>query len=102
MTEPSAIAINVRDNVVTVTRNIARGEVVRYRMGDEWREVVAVDAVPFGHKIAIERIAEGEVVRKYGESIGGATRSIEPGRHVHSHNAASLRALTDQLEGIES
>lgn len=48
--------------------------------------VVARDAMPSGHKIALHRIAAGAVVRKYGQPIGVANRSIEPGDHVHSHN----------------
>lgn len=47
--------------------------------------------VPAGHKIAARSIAKGETVLKYDTPIGVATRNIEPGEHVHSHNIA----LTD-------
>jgi hypothetical protein len=43
-------------------------------------------AVPFGHKVALRPIAEGEAVVKYGVKIGVATQPIPAGGHVHVHN----------------
>lgn len=42
--------------------------------------------IPFGHKVAVAAIAQGEPVCKYGVVIGCATRPIRPGEHVHVHN----------------
>jgi hypothetical protein len=39
-----------------------------------------------GHKIALEAIREGEAIRKYGQTIGFASRDIAPGEWIHSHN----------------
>ena len=50
--------------------------------------VTAAEIIPPGHKIATETIASGEPVRKYGQVIGVATKSIAPGAHVHVHNLA--------------
>ena len=44
------------------------------------------------HKFALRAIAQGEVVVKYGEAIGRATRAIDVGEHVHTHNLMSARA----------
>ncbi len=49
-------------------------------------DLVVRQTIPSGHKLAIASIAPGEVVRRYGQIIGFATRSIESGDHVHSHN----------------
>ncbi|HYE58432.1 MAG TPA: altronate dehydratase family protein, partial [Rhodothermales bacterium] len=49
-------------------------------------EVEAQSEIPFGHKVALRPIAEGEGVVKYGHRIGSATTHIAPGTHVHSHN----------------
>ena len=46
--------------------------------------------VPAGHKIAARRIAGGEPVRKFNTVIGVATRDIDPGEHVHTHNLAMV------------
>ncbi|MEA3285430.1 MAG: UxaA family hydrolase [Synergistota bacterium] len=54
-----------------------------------------LNQVPFGHKIAITKIAEGEQVTKYGEEIGVATCEITAGEHVHVHNVDSIRGRGD-------
>ena len=41
-----------------------------------------------GHKFALRPIEPGQPVRRYGQVIGFATRSIAPGEHVHSQNLA--------------
>lgn len=45
--------------------------------------------VPAGHKVARRAIPQGELVIKYGEAIGRATRDIQAGEWVHSHNLRS-------------
>jgi altronate hydrolase len=42
--------------------------------------------VPAGHKLAIQGIEAGEAVKRYGQVIGFASRRIEAGEHVHTHN----------------
>jgi altronate hydrolase len=42
--------------------------------------------IPGAHKIALLRIPQGNAVRRYGQVIGLASRDIEPGEHVHTHN----------------
>ena len=44
------------------------------------------DAIPAGHKVATSPISKGKYVYKSGQIIGIATRDIQPGEHVHSHN----------------
>src|SRR5262249_6779685 len=51
-------------------------------------KIVAKDSIPFGHKLSTRAIKKGEPVRKYGQVIGVATDTIEPGRHVHVQNVA--------------
>jgi altronate dehydratase small subunit len=77
------------DNVATVLRDVDAGEVVDVAVGDETRTVEVTTDIAFGHKLAIERIATGETVRKYGTSIGNATEDIAPGSWVHVHNVES-------------
>jgi altronate hydrolase len=42
--------------------------------------------VPVGHKVALQEIPAGQAVRRYGQVIGFASRTILPGEHVHTHN----------------
>ena len=39
-----------------------------------------------GHKVALWEIIAGEPVRRGGQVIGFASRTILPGEHVHTHN----------------
>ena len=55
-------------------------------------DVVAQTDIPAGHKVAVGPIGEGEVVLKYGEPIGVASRPIARGEHVHVQNLRSARA----------
>ncbi len=54
------------------------------------RAIVVRDTVPYGHKLALTDVAEGEEIHKYGLPIGVATRTIVAGEHVHEHNLRSL------------
>jgi altronate dehydratase len=42
--------------------------------------------IPSGHKVALQEIAPGEAVRRYGQVIGHASQAILPGEHIHVHN----------------
>jgi len=55
----------------------------------EEASITAVDRIPTGHKVAVAHIEPGQKVIKYGAPIGSATRPIEPGQYVHTHNVKS-------------
>ena len=46
----------------------------------------ASEAIPRGHKMALDAIPQGAFVRKYGQIIGVATVDIAAGAHVHTQN----------------
>jgi len=48
--------------------------------------VVVAGLIPPGHKIATRALSQGAPVRRYGQIIGFASQSIQPGQHVHTHN----------------
>jgi (2R)-sulfolactate sulfo-lyase subunit alpha len=81
------------DHVGVAVADIERGaRVVGIYMDDDSAvEVEAVDPVPLGHKIAVERAADGEPVLEYGIRIGQAVGGFSPGAHVHTHNLRSAR-----------
>ena len=58
-------------------------------------EVIALDPIAYGHKIALMDIAQGDTVLKYGLSIGTASCDIKEGEHVHAHNVESNRGRGD-------
>ncbi|WP_019701831.1 UxaA family hydrolase [Paracidovorax oryzae] len=72
--------LHPNDNVLVAKTGLALGQEIP-DLG-----VRARAQVPPGHKIAARRIAQGEQVKKYDTVIGVATRDLEPGEYVHSHN----------------
>lgn len=60
--------------------------------------VKANSDIPYGHKIALKDIANGETIFKYGLSIGSATTDIKAGDHVHVHNVESNRGRGDLVD----
>jgi altronate dehydratase len=84
----NAITINPRDNVAVTIEAIKRGEAVRTRRG----ELHAAEDIPPYHKVALQPIAAGEGVIRYGEPIGVAAAPIATGGWVHTHNLASGEA----------
>ena len=89
MTSKLAIQISPDDNVVTLVEEARAGDRVQYVVSGEYQEVEALDAVPFGHKVAARDIPAGEPVLKYSEAIGRASKEIKRGEHVHVHNVHS-------------
>ena len=58
---------------------------------DETINLMSLDAIPLGHKIAIRPINPGDTVLKYGHDVGRAVAAIAQGRHVHVHNLKTKR-----------
>lgn len=97
-----ALVVDVKDHVATALRDLQPGDIALIRRGEERLELVLLDKVAFGHKIAISSIPTGTEIRKYGEVIGRSTRDIEPGRHVHVHNIEGIRGRGDQAAKEEA
>ncbi|HEX8667546.1 MAG TPA: altronate dehydratase family protein [Allosphingosinicella sp.] len=55
--------------------------------GDRVGDVTVREPIPAGHKVALSAIAPGQAVVKYANLIAVAKARIEPGTHVHVHNA---------------
>ena len=87
----AALVISDRDNVATALEALEPGR----RLDFGARSIVVAERIPSGHKVALEHIAAGTPVVKYGNPIGTATAQIEPGKHVHVHNVASTRGRGD-------
>ena len=93
---PAAIVIDARDNVATALRQLEPGTSISVERTGEVISVTLLQAIPVGHKFALEDIELGEPIIKYGEVVGRATRKIAQGEHVHIHNVEGLRGRGDQ------
>ncbi|WP_406626196.1 UxaA family hydrolase [Acidovorax sp. SDU_ACID1] len=98
MTTPSAsplLHLHPNDNVLVAKAALALGQEIP-ELGVRTRA-----QVPAGHKIAARPIKEGEQVKKYDTVIGVATRDLEPGDYVHSHNLKLVDYYRDPAFGAD-
>jgi len=89
---PKVIHGAEKDNVVTCCSPISEGTCVP--VGEA--SVTAVQDIPIYHKMALVAIPAGQIVFKYGQPIGIASKDILPGQHVHVHNLESDRGRGDR------
>ncbi|MDR2773004.1 MAG: altronate dehydratase family protein [Elusimicrobiota bacterium] len=86
------IKISEADNVVIALKSLKKGS----KIYDKRMEIILLDDVEMGHKIACTAIDKNSPVIKYGEPIGIAKDNIKQGSWVHTHN------LKTGLSGIKS
>ncbi len=77
-----AVHLRPEDNVAVARTAIPAGTAMLFDGGT----FTLPAAIRMGHKLALGPIHEGDAIRKYGQIIGFASRSIQPGEHVHVHN----------------
>lgn len=94
-----ALIMHPDDNVATAVEEIGPGEEVRIPVGAASRTLTAVEAIPFGFKIALADIPRDGRIVKYGETIGKAGAPIPKGTLVHIHNLEGTRARGDLAKG---
>ena len=78
---PTFIQINDIDNVAVALHPASSGTV--------FNGVKVVEDIPQGHKMALKDLAVGDMIMKYGLPIGHATKEIQAGQWVHTHNMAT-------------
>lgn len=79
---PKFIKIHPDDNVAVCLEAGQKGETAELSQ----QQVILTEEIPMGHKVALQAIAEGDDVIKYGAPIGHASQNIAAGDHVHVHN----------------
>ncbi len=79
------IIMNLDDNCATALEDIPKGSQIQIRENS----IIVNQNISLGHKIALEDIRKGDLVKKYSHSIGIATESINKGDWIHIHNLTS-------------
>lgn len=76
------LILNPADDIAVALDDVTAGET------PEGLDTAAGADIAQGHKIARHAVAEGGIVRRYGQVIGRAKVAIAAGDHVHVHNLA--------------
>ncbi|MBI4962704.1 MAG: UxaA family hydrolase [Desulfomonile tiedjei] len=82
------IVINSRDNVAVALMTLSEGETAAAKGLEPF---TVLEKIPASHKVALQDIAAGEEIIKYGEIIAISTQEIKKGQWVHTHNLESER-----------
>ncbi|MGC4013817.1 MAG: altronate dehydratase family protein [Luteolibacter sp.] len=83
------IKIHPDDNVAVAPELIPAGSV---------EGALVLEEIPAGHKAALQDLAPGDRVIKYGFPIGVVTSPVRAGGHVHSHNLETGLGADTKLE----
>ena len=92
-----AIRIHRADNVAVALERLSQGDELcleEKAKAGKWSRaenetgcrIRVCQEIPQGHKVALEAVAKGETIIKYGQPIGEASEAISPGEWVHTHN----------------
>ena len=94
--KPLTIRLHDSDNVVVARTEISAGTEIA------GEKIICIDPVSFGHKVAATNIQTGGGIHKYGQIIGFASRDIQAGEHVHSHNVEMKAFERDYAIGVDA
>ncbi|NCB15180.1 MAG: hydrolase [Synergistales bacterium] len=83
-----ALLLSEKDTVATLLSPAEKGVLVSILSGGG--VLLATDAIPLYHKIALRPVSRGEPVLKFGVAIGRAREDIPAGGWVHLHNLESF------------
>lgn len=87
------IVLAASDNVGIALRGIGAGETA---LSGDGRRIACTEEIPQGHKLAVERIAEGQKLIRFGVAVGIARSVIMPGALAHVHNVRSQYLDNDE------
>jgi (2R)-sulfolactate sulfo-lyase subunit alpha len=78
---------------VVVVEGVKAGTTLTGLILDEDRTITlpCVQDIPLGHKVALNDMAVGATVIKYGIDIGKVVAPITRGQHAHVHNIKTKR-----------
>jgi (2R)-sulfolactate sulfo-lyase subunit alpha len=91
---PQLLVHDRRDNVgVVVVEGLTAGAEMLCVVTEDDSDfrLTARQAIPIGHKVALQDLKAGDTVVKYGQDIGRIVAPVAKGEHVHTHNLKTKR-----------
>ncbi|WP_422419587.1 UxaA family hydrolase [Pseudomonas sp. GZD-222] len=93
--DSAVIRLNPLDNVLIARQALPAG------LSLDAEAITVRQAIPSGHKIATQRVEQGQPLRRYGQIIGFASQAIDAGDHVHVHNVEMGDFARDYAFGVD-
>lgn len=97
ITADLAIRLLPGDTVAVVLQPTPKGSKVTITGPGDPLSLTANEDIPCFHKLSLSSVQSGQALLRNGIVVGRATREIEAGDWVHTHNLASLRARHEQV-----
>ena len=94
----TVLCLHPDDNIAIAKVELRPGASLAGSPGD----LTVWQPIPAGHKVALQAIAAGQPVYRYGQIIGLATQAILPGEWVHTHNLGVADLDRDPALGIDA
>jgi len=92
----AVIRLNPLDNVLIARQALPQG------LHLDVEAITVRQPIPSGHKLATERVEQGQPLRRYGQIIGFASQAIDAGDHVHVHNVQMGDFARDYAFGVDT
>lgn len=96
MVKDKTVLLSSKDNVMVAISELAPQSTITKT------DLTSQDTIPAGHKVAIRQIDSGSPIIKYGQIIGFASKDIQPGEHVHTHNTMMSNFTRDYAIGADT
>jgi altronate hydrolase len=99
-----ALRLHPQDHVAIAKINLQHGIILILEDNDSGSllRVPVRQFIPSGHKVALVELAPGQELCRYGQIIGFATQTIQPGEHVHTHNLGLQDFARDYAIAVEA
>ena len=81
------LRLHPSDNLAVTRRAVKADEIVTL----DGQSITIAEAIPANHKVAIQQIAKGQTIRKFGQPIGSAVTPISVGQWIHVQNVCIER-----------
>ncbi|HWD30109.1 MAG TPA: altronate dehydratase family protein [Pseudomonas sp.] len=94
--DSAVIRLNPLDNVLIARQALPAG------LSLDAEAITVRQVIPSGHKIATQRVEQGQPLRRYGQIIGFASQAIDAGDHVHVHNVEMGDFARDYAFGVDA
>ncbi|MCP4514288.1 MAG: altronate dehydratase, partial [Delftia sp.] len=94
-----ALRLPPRDNIAIAKTDLPPGLVLSLEPDSQFP---LRQSIPSGHKVALQEIAPGEAVYRYGQVIGHASQAILPGEYVHVHNLSVQDFYREPAFGVDA